>query len=252
MYYAQIKLPSAQRDDKISSTHENYEEKRPDNFIIREIFKYLHRNKYVNSQNYKYAIGFPLSSQKSLGRVMQVFANNEDELRKHIFSQGLSQLLFDYCNVKIGQISEDEISKSEKYSLIVDKNARGLPKSAITRLLKRQKEHQEILILHSKGLSVKDISLKMEHINIERIERIIAEKNIKKVVDESKTVDEIYLSQIDTPLTNNLFINYESILNKNLVYFHLKYAVGVQVSFILNSFNNFGFSKISSLPKLIF
>ena len=111
---------------------------------------------------------------------------------------------------------------------------------------------QEILILHSKGLSVKDISLKMEHINIERIERIIAEKNIKKVVDESKTVDEIYLSQIDTPLTNNLFINYESILNKNLVYFHLKYAVGVQVSFILNSFNNFGFSKISSLPKLIF
>ena len=49
--------------------------------------------------------------------------------------------------------------------------------------------------------------------------------------------------RIDAPLTNNLFINYESILNENLVYFHLKYAVGVQVSFILSSFNNFGFRK---------
>lgn len=202
MYVAQIKLPVINKDT-----------------VINRIFGLLHRNAYKVNRDYKYCLGLPNLSDKDLGTIMQVFSSDLNDLKKLLKTNGLYEIIVDYCNVKFVEVDLDFLKKKNVKSYVIKrtKDDSCISFSKIKRIIKRGNEKSEIVKKAKSGMSAKDI-----------YDEIKNQKNSTKS-----------------------YVMYKTTKGDNAVFFLSKEYCSKDVDFQKNV-NSFGLSSDIVLPEIIF
>ncbi|WP_457744444.1 type I-F CRISPR-associated endoribonuclease Cas6/Csy4 [Sulfurimonas sp.] len=189
---------------------------KPDMALVNQVFSLLHLNAFRVDKEYKYIVGFPLLQKDNIGRVLHLFSEKESDLKKHIKTEKLYNLLTGYCNIKIVKLTENILKEQKRYQIRKTKDDNFISLSKIKRTIKRGSANSKIVEFHKQGLNA-----------------IAIQSKLKKENQKS-------------------WLFYKNSKNNNCSFFLEKIKSEKEVALDTTKVNGFGLSRDIVLPDIIF